>query len=134
MIKKTHKKISKNLTYSFHLLKFGSVGFKILSDLRLTREQINSLERALTKKLRSFSSQTKKYKIWSHTQTNKTLTKLSLESRMGKGKGSVYTEVLFFKKGSIVYEFKNITNQQIREVFNFIKKQISVKLLLVSKN
>lgn len=134
MIKKTHKKSFKNLTYSFHLLKFGSFGFKILSDLRLTTEQRNSLERSLVKKLRSFSSQTKKYKIWSHTQTNKTLTKLSLESRMGKGKGLIYTEVLFLKKGSMIYEFKNLTNQQIREVFNFIRKQISVKLLLVSKN
>lgn len=134
MIKKTHKKLFKNLTYSFHLLKFGSFGFKILSDLRLTTEQINSLERSLVKKLRSLSGQTKKYKIWSHTQTNKTLTKLSLESRMGKGKGPIYTEVLFLKKGSMIYEFKNLTNQQIREVFTFIKKQISVKLLLVSKN
>lgn len=53
---------------------------------------------------------------------------------MGKGKGPIYTEVLFIKKGSIIYEFQNINQQQIIEVFNFIKKQISVKLSLIYKN
>ena len=134
MIKKTHKKPKKNLAYSRHLLKFGSFGLKILSDFSLTREQITSLERSLTRKLKSISHYSKKYKMWPFIQPNKTLTKLSLESRMGKGKGPIYTEALFLKRGSIIYEFKNLTSQQIREVFNFIKKQISVKLLLVSKN
>lgn len=63
MIKKTHKKTPKNLTYSRHLLKFGSYGFKMLSDLRLTKEQVNSLERALVKKLKYLSSPSKKAKI-----------------------------------------------------------------------
>lgn len=92
------------------------------------------LERSLVKKLKSFSHHSKNYKVWLTIQPNKTLTKLSLESRMGKGKGPIYTEVLFLKKGSIIYEFKNLTFQQTKEFFNFVKNQISVKLSLVSKN
>lgn len=65
---------------------------------------------------------------------NKTLTKLSLEARMGKGKGSVYTRVLFLKKGSVIYEFKNIKNQQIQEVFNLLKKYFSTKIILIKKS
>lgn len=133
-MKKTHKKISKNLTYSRHLLKSGYFGFKVLSDFRLTTEQYASLERFLKWNLKNLVNYSKECKVWTFIQFNKTLTKLSLESRMGKGKGSVYTEVLFLKKGSIIYEFKNITYQQIREVFNLVKKKIPAKLLLISKN
>ena len=130
-MRKTHKLVVKNLTYSCHLLKFGSYGLKILSDLQLNKEQIESLNRSLYRKVKTLSSHSKKVKIWDFLQPNKTLTKLSLESRMGKGKGSIYTEVLFMKKGSIIYEFGNLRNSQIIEIFNFIKKQFSVEIKLI---
>ena len=130
---KTHKLIVKNLTYSRHLLKFGSYGLKVLSDLRLNKEQIESLNRSLQRKVKTLSNYSKKIKIWDFLQPNKTLTKLSLESRMGKGKGSIYTEVLFMKKGSIIYEFDNMKSSQVIEIFNFIKKQFSVEVKLINK-
>ncbi len=43
---------------------------------------------------------------------------------MGKGKGSVYTQVISLKKGSIIYEFQNIKRPQIKEIFDFLKKKI----------
>lgn len=133
MLKKLHKKIPRTLSYSCHSLKFGSCGFKILSPLRLTKEQLNSLDRVLTRKINSLCNYTKSYKYWTLLELNKTLTKLSLESRMGKGKGPIYTEVLFLKKGSIIFEFQNIKKQVIQELFFFIKKQLGVKLILVFK-
>ena len=66
-------------------------------------------------------------------QLNRTLTKLSLESRMGKGKGPIYTKVLFLEKGSIIYEFENLKFQQIKEIYEFFKKYMSVKVVLVRK-
>lgn len=133
MIKKTHKKIQTKLTYSCHLLQLGSYGLKLMENLCLTTLQINSLERALNQKLKELTGSSKKVKVWSKISTNKTLTKLSLESRMGKGKGPIYTEVLYLKQGSIIYEFKNIKFLQIKEIFKFLKTQISVNLLLISK-
>ncbi len=129
-MRKTHKLISKNLAYSRHLLKFGSCGLKILSNLQLTQQQISSIDRFLSKRVKNFS---KKVKVWTFLQPNKTLTKLSLESRMGKGKGAIYTQVLFMKKGSIIYEFNNIKNTQLQEIFNKIKKQIGSELKLIYK-
>lgn len=133
-IKKTHKKTPKNLTYTNHLIKFGTCGLKILSDLSITKEQLTSIERFLHKKLKDLSNSSKRQKMWCFIQFNKTLSKLSLESRMGKGKGPIYTEVVFLKKGSILYEFHNIKNQQIKEIFKFIKKHFSVELKLIYKN
>ena len=130
---KTHKKTQKILTYSCHLLRFGSCGIKILSDLRFTTEQITSLNRFLLKKLKDLSGSSKKLKFWSFLQTNRTLTKLSLESRMGKGKRPIYTEVLFLRKGSIILEFNNLKGQQLKEIYYLVEKQLSVKLKLVLK-
>jgi len=133
MIKKTHKKTSKTLTSNCHLLRFGSCGFKLLNSVRLETEQLNSLKRSLTKKLKNLSSHSKDYKLWILLKPNKTLTKLSLESRMGKGKGAIYTEAVFLKKGTIIYEFQNLSPQQISEVLCFSKKQLSVNLTLIQK-
>ncbi len=133
MIKKTHKKTHKTLTSNCYLLKFGSCGFKILDSLQLETEQLNSLDRSLLKKLKNLSTHPKDWKLWSLLHTNQTLTKLSLESRMGKGKGAIYTEALFLKKGTIIYEFQNLTFQQLSEVFEFIKNQLPVNLTLIFK-
>ena len=133
-LKKTHKNQQKTLSYYNHLLKTGSYGFKIMSDMQMTEKQNTSIERILKSKLKKFSVQLEKVKFWKKIYLNKTLTKLSLESRMGKGKGSIYTKVLFLKKGSIVYEFKNIKSQQIKEVFNFLKNYFPAKIKLVKKN
>lgn len=133
-LKKIHKSSRKILSYYKHLLKTGSYGFKIMSDVRITEKQIISIERTLKSQLKKFSIQLQKVKLWKKIHLNKTLTKLSLEARMGKGKGSVYTKVLFLEKGSIIYEFKNIKSQQIRDVFNKFKKYFPGEITLVKKN
>ena len=133
-LKKIHRTPKKTLSYCNHLLKTGSYGFKIMSNIQITEKQATSIERILKSRLKKFSIQLQKVKLWKKINLNKTLTKLSLESRMGKGKGSVYTKVLFLKKGSIMYEFKNIKNQQIMEVFNTLKKYFPGKIILVKKN
>ena len=133
MIKKTHINPSKMLANSRHLLKFGHYGFKILTNTRLTSLQLTSLNRILNRKLKSLPTRTKNYKLWFFSAPNKTLTKLNLESRMGKGKGSIFTEAVFLKKGTIIYEFQNIKYQQIVEVFEFFNNHLSAKLMLVSR-
>ena len=134
MLKKTHvpHKI-RTLARSNHLLKFGSYGFKVLVTTRLTEQQFDSLDRILVRKIKSLMGHSKNYKIWSLTVFDKTLTKLSLESRMGKGKGAVSAKVAFLKKGTVLYEFKNIKYLQILEVFNFFKKHVQPKLVLIFK-
>jgi ribosomal protein L16/L10AE len=63
MSKKTYLNATKSLTNSNHLLKFGSYGFKLLSNLRLTEEQMVALRRLLLKKLKNLESCSKTYKI-----------------------------------------------------------------------
>ena len=116
-----------------HMLKFGSIGFKTTSDIFITREKISSIERAFYRKIKLLTVNFKSTKSWCLLHTNKTCTKLSLESRMGKGKGSVYTQGVFVKPGSIIYELQNIKFQDAVELCTFMKKQIYANLVLIKQ-
>nr|YP_009541980.1 ribosomal protein L16 [Synarthrophyton chejuense]AYR06650.1 ribosomal protein L16 [Synarthrophyton chejuense] len=134
MIKKSHKKIINNLISTCHLLRFGSIGFKTTSRGFLLKEQISSIDRVIQTKQKNLTLNSKKLKIWRLVYTNKTVTKLNLESRMGKGKGSIFTEGIFIKPGFMFYEFQNLNLNQAFELLNFINKQISINLIIVRQN
>lgn len=131
MIKKSHKKFSKNLTSTRHLLRFGSIGLKTTKSVILSQEQIFSLERSLNRKIKFLTFNSKNVKSWCLLHANQSVTKLSLESRMGKGKGSIYTKRVFVKPGCILYEFQNINLTHALELRMFIQKQISTNLILI---
>lgn len=133
MIKKLHNIYSYNISYKCHLLKFGVFGFKVISNSRITNEQIDSIVTALAKKLKIVCHNNRWYKVWNLILLNGVLTQLSSESRMGKGKGAIKTKTSFIKAGTIIFEFSNIEYVQIIEVYNFIKKIVPFDLLLISK-
>nr|AYR06597.1 ribosomal protein L16 [Lithothamnion sp.] len=133
MIKKSHNKYPKNFAYNRHILKFGNIGFKVTSKLTLTKEQLFYLNRAFQQKLNNLAFNSKNYKFWCLLSTNEVITKLNLESRMGKGKGSIYTESVFIKPGCVIYELQNIPEFHIPELLTFLKKQISGNLILVKE-
>nr|AYR06607.1 ribosomal protein L16 [Renouxia sp.] len=132
MIKKLHNSYPLSLTYSKHVLKFGIIGFKAMSSECLTKEQLDSVTWILKKKLKSLINN-KTPKVWSLILLNRTLTCLSAESRMGKGKGTVYTQAFFVKPGFILFEFSNISKSQALEILKFIKKRIPIKMSLICK-
>ena len=63
ILKKTHKKITNNLNHGDHLLKTGSYGFKVLSNIRLTERQVMCLERNLKIKSKKLLAHFRKPKI-----------------------------------------------------------------------
>lgn len=133
MIKKSHKKYSKFLTRTKHTLKFGNYGLKLIYPIMLTQKQLFMLETLVWKFLKKVDIFSNNLKFWNLISTNIFLTKLSLESRMGKGKGTIYTEAVFLKGGTIIFEFKNIKKSSLQELLLFLKKRMPLtKLVLVS--
>lgn len=130
--KKTHNLYSIKNNHCNHVLKFGRFGVKVLSFGRLTEDQFNSLERSLIKILKKITNNKKVFKVWSLISFNLTLTKLSSESRMGKGKGSIYSKAVFLRPGTILFEFEGISNQQTFIAFNFLKKKVPLKIILIN--
>ncbi len=131
--KKSYVKYSLNLTQSKHIIRFGKFAIKSLSFGRLNTIQIISIERFLIQKLKSITSNGRYYKMWNLMFFNLNLTKLSPESRMGKGKGFIYTKAIFLSPGSILFEFSGLTDYQMLETLKFIEKKVSFKLALVKK-
>lgn len=131
--KKNHTTYLYKLKQSNHTLKFGRFGLKTLSFVRITDKQLQSLERSFWQITKKHVNNKKTMKLWNLIILNLQLTKLSSESRMGKGKGSVYQEAAFLKPGTILFEFDGISNQQMSKVFSFIKSKVSFKISLIKK-
>nr|WOL37361.1 ribosomal protein L16 [Polyopes affinis] len=131
--KKTHNKYSYKSGLPNHILRFGKFGIKVASFSRISEKQLKAIEWSLIKKLKEVSNNKKTFKLWNLALLNLNLTKISLESRMGKGKGAVYSKAVFLKPGMILFEFDNILYQQLLEVFTFIKKKLPLKVVLVTK-
>nr|YP_009511842.1 ribosomal protein L16 [Gracilaria gracilis]AXI97719.1 ribosomal protein L16 [Gracilaria gracilis] len=129
--KKTHNKYSLKLKQSNHILKYGRFGIKSVSFNRLTLNQLNALKWIISKKLKVLTNNRKHFRFWTLLSMNLTLTKFNIESRMGKGKGSIYTHAVYIKPGMILFEFDNITEQQMKNLFDYILKKISLKVKLI---
>jgi len=132
MNKKSHSKYStKNLNKS-HLIQFGKIGFKSLGFQCLKKNELNTIEWLISKKIKKLHFK-KKIKFWNLISLNLNLTKLSPESRMGKGKGFIYTQAIFIRPGIILFEFDNLTIWQSTILVNFLKKILSVNFVIVQK-
>nr|YP_009441345.1 ribosomal protein L16 [Lympha mucosa]ATN23354.1 ribosomal protein L16 [Lympha mucosa] len=132
MNKKYHKKYKKNINYQRHILKFGFFGVKSSTAGRLTEIRIHILLRLINKKLRVISKNSNSIKFWNLIFMNSTLTSLSPESRMGKGKGSIYTKSCYVKPGQILFEFSGVSINQMKIFHSFLKKKIPLKTEVVS--
>lgn len=130
--KKNHCSYSLKKGSPSHLLRFGKFGIKTLSFCRLTKKQLDLMEWILIKKLKMVNNK-KPFKFWNLINLNLNLTKLSLESRMGKGKGSIYTKAVFLKPGTVLFEFDKLQFHNLMEVFKNLQKKSAIKLVLIKK-
>nr|YP_011017706.1 ribosomal protein L16 [Griffithsia okiensis]WQF69529.1 ribosomal protein L16 [Griffithsia okiensis] len=132
LLLKTHNKFSNNFNQSKHLLKFGTFGIKVLENYLIEKSKLDSLHFILIRKFKNLESK-KKIKVWNYLILNYSLTKLPLESRMGKGKGAIFSSGIFLNSGNIIFEFSNINLNEALEIFFCINKKISIKLKLIQK-
>jgi len=133
-MQKTHNKYKQILISSNHLLKFGTFGLKSKFYLRLPKQKNILLYALLKKKLKNIIQNHKEVKIWNCLIFNQNITKLSLESRMGKGKGSIYANTCFIKPGNILFEFKGINKEKLNKLSLVLSNQLGKKVILVSKH
>nr|YP_004062210.1 ribosomal protein L16 [Gracilariopsis andersonii]ADR03226.1 ribosomal protein L16 [Gracilariopsis andersonii]APC24893.1 ribosomal protein L16 [Gracilariopsis andersonii] len=130
---KTHNKYSLKYKQPNHILRYGHFGIKSISFGRLSEKQFNALRWSMLKKLKLLTNNKKNFRFWTLFVMNLTLTKFNLESRMGKGKGAIYTKASYIRPGMVLFEFDNITEQQMRNLLHYISKKIPLKIMLVKK-
>lgn len=113
-----------------HLLKFGKFGIKSKNFSLILQKQLDSFYFIILKKFREIEPK-KKIKIWNCLLLNLNLTKLSPESRMGKGKGQIYSSAIFLKPGTIIFEFDNIDYYKMINVFFYLQKKLPFSIILI---
>ena len=134
MIKKTkcHNNYSIFFSQKRHMLQFGSVGFKVLTASRLTKHQINIIFWLIQKNIKEYSKKDS-IKLWFLIFPDLHLTKLNLESRMGKGKGNLMMPASFIKAGTVLCEFDNLSLSFAKKLLVYINKKFPGKLKLMYK-
>lgn len=132
MDRKFHNNHKNILNYKCHILKLGSFGIKSITGGRLTEVKVNILLRLLSKNLKFISKKSNSIKFWNSVFMNSTLTSLSTESRMGKGKGAVYTKFCYIKPGQVIFEFSGISLYQIKLVHNFLRNKCPFKVKIIN--
>lgn len=102
--KKKLKKYSFNKKVSLSMLSYGTVGIKVLENVKLTHAQLDSFRKFFLTRTRFLS------RVWFKGSFVTPLTKKSDNTRMGKGKGKLSHWVSEYKKGSLILEFENFSN------------------------
>ena len=132
MPKRTKYRKPHRLTYDGHAkgnteLHFGIFGLQAKEGAWITARQIEAARVAISRKLKRGG------KLWINIFPHLALTKKPLETLQGNGKGNVEQCVAVFKKGKIMIELADVTEEQAREALRLASHKLPVKCKFVKK-
>jgi len=108
-------------------LAFGSYGLKAMTGCWLTARQIEAARRAMTRYVQRGG------KIWIRVFPDKPVTKKPIETKMGKGKGSVDHYVVPVKPGRILFEMDGVPQETAKEAMRRASHKLPVKTKFISR-
>ena len=132
MPKRTKYRKPHRLTYDGHAkgnteLHFGVYGLQAKEGAWITARQIEAARVAISRQLKRGG------KLWINIFPHLALTKKPLETRQGKGKGAVEQWVAVVKKGKIMFELADVTEEQAREALRLASHKLPIKCTFVKK-
>ena len=130
MPKKTKYRKPHRLTYDGHArgnteLHFGEYGLQAKEGAWITARQIEAARIAMTRYMKRGG------KVFINIFPHMPRTKKPLETRQGKGKGSVDEWVAVVKKGKIMFEISGVEEAIAREALRLASHKLSVKTKFV---
>ena len=108
-------------------LHFGSYGLMAMEGAWITQNQIESARVAMTRYMKRGG------KVWINIFPHLSLTKIPLETRMGKGKGQPEVWVAVVKKNKIMFEISGVTEDVAREALRLAMHKLPIKCKFVKK-
>jgi large subunit ribosomal protein L16 len=106
---------------------FGEYGLQVLDNAWITNKQIEAGRVAIMRRLRRGG------KLWIRMFPDKPVTKKPLETRMGKGKGTVESWVAVVKRGRIVFELEGVPEDLARQAFKLASDKLPVKCKFIKR-
>lgn len=107
---------------------FGDFGMQAMECGRISSRQIEAARMAIQRKVKRSG------KLFIRIFPDKPLTKKPLETRMGKGKGSVETWVAVIKPGRMLYEINGVPEELAREAFRVASHKLPVKTQFIVRD
>ena len=109
-------------------LHFGEYGLMALEGAWITQQQIEAARVAITLYM------TRGGKVWINIYPHLSLTKIPLETRMGKGKGQPEVWVAVVKKNKIMFESGEVDEATAREALRLAMHKLPIRCKFVKKD
>jgi len=107
-------------------LAYGSIGLKALEHGRIDSRQIEAARISMTRKIKRTG------KVWITVFPAKPLTAKPLETRMGKGKGSVDKWVMNIKPGRVCFEMAGVEEDLARAALTLAMHKLPFKTKIIT--
>lgn len=108
-------------------LHFGEYGLMAMEGAWITQQQIEAARVAMTRYMKRGG------KVWINIFPHLSLTRIPLETRMGKGKGEPELWVAVVKKGKIMFEVGEVDEAVAREALRLAMHKLPIKCKFVKK-
>lgn len=108
-------------------LHFGTYGLQAKQGAWITNNQIEAARIAMTRYMKRGG------KVWINIFPHLPLTKKSIGTRQGKGKGSVDKWVAVVKEGKIMFEITGVSEEVAREALRLAANKLPIKCKFVMK-
>lgn len=120
---------TKNANQTSHLVKRGQFGLRSLEYKQVDIKQINSLKKTIQKEIKLIEKKAVagKIKVWFYMSPNRAVTKLSPETRMGKGKGPIVSQCCYVKPGQVLFELSNLSKSKIPTLISCVTNSLAFK-------
>ena len=105
----------------------GEYGLMAKEGAWITANQIEAARVAMTRYMKRGG------KVWINIFPHLSLTKIPLETRMGKGKGAVEAWVAVVKEGKILFEIAGVDEATAREALRLASHKLPIKTKFVIK-
>lgn len=110
-------------------LSFGEFGLVAMDGAYITSRQIEAARIAMTREMK----RSKRGKVFINIFPHLARTKKPLEVRMGSGKGNVEEYVAVVKKGKIMFEMADVTEETAREAFRLAGHKLPIRVKFIKK-
>ena len=108
-------------------LSFGEYGLQAKEGAWITANQIEAARIAMTRYMKRGG------KVWINIFAHLSLTKIPLETRMGKGKGQPEQWVAVVKKGKVMFEIAGVSEEVAREALRLAMHKLPIKCKFVTR-
>jgi len=108
-------------------LHFGEYGLMAKEGAWVTARQIEAARVAMTRYMKRGG------KVWINIFPHMPLTKKSIGTRMGKGKGAVEAWVAVVKEGKVLFEIAGVDEAVAREALRLASHKLPIKTKFVTK-